>query len=307
MTGHSSHHHPHETVALQQAGRAFIIGILLNSLFVVIEFAYGFYGNSLALLSDAGHNLGDVATLAISLFAFQIAKKKANNRFTYGFQKGTILASLANAVILLIAVGSIGLEAIYRLQHPIESRGFVISLVAGIGVVINAASAFLFYKDQAKDLNIKGAYLHLLTDALVSVGVVITGVVIYFTGITWIDPLISILIMLIVMYSTWGLLKESVRLSVDAVPSAIDTEQIRKEMMKLKGVVNVHHIHIWAMATTKNAITAHLVLEKTLSEEEIALLKNNLRDKLYHLGIQHCTFETDPITIRFTDPEQEPC
>ncbi|MBL7932706.1 MAG: cation transporter [Bacteroidia bacterium] len=293
MEDHSSHHHHHEALALRQVGRAFIFGILLNGLFVLVEFAYGFYGNSLALLSDAGHNLGDVATLGLSLFAFQIAKRKANNRFTYGFQKGTILASLTNAVILLIAVGSIGLEAIYRLQHPIESKGVIISLVAGVGVIVNTVSALLFYKDQAKDLNIKGAYLHLLTDALVSIGVVITGVVIYYTGITWIDPLISIAIMIIVIYSTWDLLTESIKLSLDAVPMAINTEHIKNEMMKVSGVKNVHHIHIWAMATTKNALTAHIVLEKDLHENEIVTLKNKLRDKLYHLGIQHSTLETE--------------
>lgn len=185
-------HSHHSTQTLTKVNRAFIIGIILNLAFVVIEFITGFYTNSLALLSDAGHNLSDVATLVLSLFALVMAKRKATAVYTYGFHKTTILASLANAVILLIAVGSIGWEAIQRFMHPEVTQGKAISIVAAIGIVINAASAFLFFKDKDKDLNVKGAYLHLLTDALVSVGVVIAGLIIMYTGLEWIDPLISL-------------------------------------------------------------------------------------------------------------------
>lgn len=274
-------------------GRAFLIGIVLNLAFVIIEFISGFYTNSLALLSDAGHNLSDVATLALSLFAFGMAKRKATTVYTYGYHKSTILASLANAVILLVAVGSIGWEAIQRFMHPEPTPGYTISVVAGIGIVINTASAFLFFKDKDSDLNVKGAYLHLITDALVSAGVVIAGFIIARTGITWIDPLISIVIMVIVLYSTWGLLTESLKLSMDAVPTGIDAEKVKQFMENQKGVSRVHHIHIWAIGTTRNAMTAHLVLEKGLSDQEVVALKHQLKHGLEHLNIQHATLETE--------------
>jgi cobalt-zinc-cadmium efflux system protein len=286
---HSHHHGP----KLTNVGRAFIIGIVLNMTFVVIEFLCGFYTNSLALLSDAGHNLSDVATLGLSLFAFQISKRKATPTYTYGFHKSTILASLINAVILLIAVGSIGWEAIQRFISPEETQGKVISIVAGIGIVINAVSAFLFFRNKEKDLNIKGAYLHLILDAVVSAGVVIAGLIISYTGIKWIDPLISLIIMAVVIYSTWGLLTESLKLSLDAVPYAINMEEVKKEMLKTKGIRSIHHIHIWAMSTTRNAMTAHLILEKDLSDKAVADIKHNMKHALEHMHIQHVTLETE--------------
>ncbi len=289
-----AHHHP--TQSLTHVGRAFLIGIVLNLAFVIIEFISGFYTNSLALLSDAGHNLSDVATLALSLFAFGMAKRKATTVYTYGYHKSTILASLANAVILLVAVGSIGWEAIQRFMHPEPTPGYTISIVAGIGIVINAASAFLFFKNKDSDLNVKGAYLHLITDALVSAGVVVAGFIIAFTGIAWIDPLISIVIMAIVLYSTWGLLTESLKLSMDAVPTGIDAEKIKQAMESQKGVSRVHHIHIWAIGTTRNAMTAHLILEKDLGDQEVTDLKQQLRHRLQDLNIQHATLETELVS-----------
>ncbi|MBI3518138.1 MAG: cation transporter [Bacteroidetes bacterium] len=292
MAHDHAHHH---TTQLTSVSRAFIWGIVLNLGFVVIEFATGFYTNSLALLSDAGHNLSDVATLGLSLFAFQIAKRKATTRYTYGFHKSTILASLANAVILLIAVGSIGWEAIQRFMNPEETKGSVISIVAGIGIVINTVSALLFFRDKEKDLNVKGAYLHLMLDAAVSLGVVIAGFIITYTGIKWIDPLISLLIMVVVLYSTWGLLTESLKLSLDAVPSGIDIDKIKEQLVQAEGVKDIHHIHVWAMSTTKNAMTAHLILDNNLKEEQIAELKHELKHDLEHLNIQHVTFETESV------------
>lgn len=288
-----SHHHHHQHSNLTSVGRAFIIGIVLNMTFVVIEFVSGFYTNSLALLSDAGHNLSDVATLGLSLFAFQISKRKATATYTYGFHKSTILASLVNAVILLIAVGSIGWEAIQRFISPQETQGKVISIVAGIGIVINATSAFLFFRDKEKDLNVKGAYLHLALDAIVSAGVVIAGLFISYTGIKWIDPLISLIIMAVVIYSTWGLLTESLKLSLDAVPNAINLEEVKQEMLKTIGIRSIHHIHIWAMSTTKNAMTAHLMLEKDLTDKQVAEIKHKMKHALEHLNIQHVTLETE--------------
>jgi cobalt-zinc-cadmium efflux system protein len=291
------HNHSHSST-LTNISKAFIIGIVLNTAFVIIEFVTGIYTDSLALLSDAGHNLSDAATLVLSLFAFKMAKRKATERYTYGFHKSTILASLVNAVILLIAVGGIGWEAIQRFMHPQETQGKVISIVAGIGIIINAVSALFFFRDKENDLNVKGAYLHLAIDALVSVGVVIAGIVIFYTGIKWIDPLISLLIMAVVIYSTWGLLTESLRLLLDAVPSAIDVDKIKSEVLALTGIKEIHHIHIWAMSTTQNAMTAHLILEKDLTEKQIAEIKHSLKHKLEHLNIQHITLETESIDCK---------
>ena len=292
MEHEHSHHH---NTPLTNVSKAFIIGIVLNSAFVLIEFITGLYTNSLALMSDAGHNLSDVATLVLSLVAFKLTKRKATERYTYGLNKTTILSSLINAVILLIAVGAIGWEAIQRFIHPQETQGKVISIVAGIGIVINAVSALYFFRDKDKDLNMKGAYLHLAIDALVSVGVVIAGIIIVYTGIKWIDPLISLGIMIVVIYSTWGLLTESLRLILDAVPSAIKVEEIISEILKFQGVKEIHHVHIWAMSTTKNALTAHLILDHSLSEKQIATTKHELKEKLEHLNIQHVTLETESI------------
>lgn len=289
------HAHHHRPQTLSSVGKAFVTGIVLNLAFVTVEFITGFYTNSLALLSDAGHNLSDVATLALSLFAFGMAKRKANPQYTYGYQKSTILASLANAVILLVAVGSIGWEAVQRFIHPEDTQGSTISIVAGIGIVINTVSAFLFFKDKEHDLNVKGAYLHLITDALVSAGVVLAGFIITWTKLPWIDPLISLVIMLIVLYSTWGLLTESLKLSMDAVPAGIDPGRIKQFLEKTAGVQSVHHIHIWAMSTTRNALTAHLLLENNLSGLQIAELKHTLKHGLDHMNIQHATLETESV------------
>jgi len=287
------HHHHHHSPVIGNISRAFWIGIILNSVFVIIEFTAGFYYNSLALLSDAGHNLSDVASLGLSLLAFRLAKSKATERFTYGYHKSTILASLVNAVILLIAVGGIGWEAVQRFLHPVETQGGVIALVAGIGIVINSISALVFFRNKDKELNVKGAYLHLALDAVVSAGVVFAGIIISYTGLKWIDPLISLVIMGVLIYSTWSLLIESLRLTLDAVPANIDTEKIKGQMLKTRGVKDVHHIHIWAMSTTRNAMTAHLVLEDGLPEVKIMAIKADLKHELEHLNIQHVTFETE--------------
>lgn len=290
---HAHHRHSHE---IKNVSTAFVAGIILNSIFVFAEFTAGFYYNSLALLSDAGHNLSDVATLALSLFAFKLAQSKATNRFTYGLHKSTILASLINAIILLIAVGSIGWEAVQRFLHPVVVQGNVISIVAGLGIVINGVSAFLFFRQKDQELNSKGAFLHLALDALVSVGVVVAGLFISYTGKTWIDPLISLVIMFVVILSTWSLLKESLRLSLDAVPAKIDVEKIKQQVvLKTKGVKDIHHIHVWAMSTSKNAMTAHLILDKNITSAEINKIKQSIKHDLLHLNIQHATLETESV------------
>ncbi len=290
---HEGGHHHHHQIDSANINRAFWVGIYLNTAFIIIEFAAGFYYNSLALLSDAGHNLSDVASLGLSLFAFKLAKAKANNRYTYGYRKGTVLASLANAVILLVAVGSIGWEAIQRFMHPEATKGMVISIVAGIGIFINAISAMLFFRNKDKDLNVKGAYLHLAVDALVSIGVVIAGIIISFTGIQWIDPLISLVIMVIVVFSTWNLLKESLRLSMDAVPGNIQVEKIIETAMQVPGVKDLHHVHIWAMSTTMVAMTGHLLVDENKTMAEVVQIKEKVKHALLHEGIQHSTLETE--------------
>jgi cobalt-zinc-cadmium efflux system protein len=293
MHHHDHDHQHHHTMDFGHASRALVIGIVLNLVFVVVEAAAGFYSDSLALLSDAGHNLSDVAGLALALVAFKLIKVKPTKEFTYGFRRGSILISLLNAIILLLAVGSIGYESIHRLFAPSPVRSDVVILVAAIGIVINFGSAILFMRNKEHDLNLKGAYLHLLVDALVSVGVVVSGIVIYYTNWQWVDPMVSVVIMAIIVISTWNLLSDSLRLSIDAVPRNIDIEKVRGTLLKFPGVKDVHHIHVWALSTSDNALTAHLVIDEAFSNEEISNTKEKLRHELHHLCIQHATLETE--------------
>ncbi|MCW3463342.1 cation diffusion facilitator family transporter [Chitinophaga nivalis] len=287
------HAHSHPAVLQPSAvNRVFGWGIGLNLAFVVAEFIAGFLTHSLALLSDAGHNLSDVASLALALLAFRLARVKPGPRYTYGYRKSTILISLLNALLLLVVVGGIGYGAIRRFNTPHEVPGGVIAVVAGIGIVINGVTALLFFRDQEKDLNVKGAYLHLVADALVSLGTVIAGIVIIYTGWNWIDPLISLLVMVIIIYGTWGLLRDSLRLSLDGVPSGISLEAVEKAMVAVAGVKSVDHIHVWAISTTENALTAQVKVDPELDAAGITTLKDALRHELEHLGIRHSTLET---------------
>lgn len=290
------HHHSHEAT---NVNRAFRIGIALNSIFVIIEFGAGFYWHSLALISDAGHNLSDVASLIIALLAFRLAKVKSNDTFTYGYRKTTVLASLINAVILLMAIGSIAWESIQRLQHPQAVEGNSIAVVAGIGIVINALSAFFFFKDKEHDLNVKGAYLHLAMDALVSLGVVLAGIAIHFTHWYWLDAAVSVAIVIIIFLSTWNLLQDSLILALDGVPRNIDIQKVRHKILQISGVKDIHHIHIWAISTTQNALTAHLVTSNPQDLTAFSVIKANIKHELQHLNIQHATLELEV--------ENEPC
>ena len=301
MAHNHDHHHDHSP-KLTNVNRAFIIGIVLNSLFVVIEVIVGFYSNSLALISDAGHNLGDVAGLLLALLAFRMSKSKANNQYTYGYGKSTILAALLNAIILLITIGGIGIEAIQRLLHPEPIQGKTVAIVAAIGIFINGITALQFFKDKEKDINIKGAYLHLATDALISFGVVIAGIVMSFTSWFWLDSVISLVIMIVVLISTWQLLKDSFRLSMDGVPEGISIEKIIEIFIKTEGINGVHHLHIWAISTTENALTAHLVIQE-YEATSINKIKKHLRHELIHQNIQHVTFEFEHHQEDCTDQE----
>lgn len=287
MSHEHSHQHSH-AINAESLNKAFIIGIVLNLAFVVIEFAAGFWFDSLALLSDAGHNLSDVVSLVLALLAFRLAKVKANERYAYGYKKSTILVSLFNAVILLVAVGAIVIESIHKLNNPAVVPGGAIAWVAGVGVLINAFTAFLFMKDKEKDLNVKGAYLHMAADALVSVGVLVAGIVISRTGWYIIDPIIGLIVAVVILISTWNLLHDSLRLTLDGVPTSIDSQKVVKAIRALPGVDDVHHIHIWAISTTENALTAHIVLKQPEGMQEV---KHLIRHRLEDFGIGHATLE----------------
>jgi len=295
MSGHHEHdhHHHHHSVDISNVSRALVMGIILNLTFVAVEFGAGFISDSLALLSDAGHNLSDVAGLALSLVAFRLLKFKPTQKFTYGYRKASILASLLNAVILLIAVGSIGFESIQRFLSPRQVQSETIIWVAAIGIAINTLSALLFFRNKEKDLNIKGAYLHLMIDALVSLGVVGAGIIISYTQWLWVDPLISVIIMIIIVTSTWNLLKVSFQLTIDAVPAEIQMDKIRSTALQIPGVTGIHHIHVWAISTAENALTAHIIVDEKISQQEISRIKNKFKHDLEHLGIRHATLETE--------------
>ncbi|GAB2685038.1 cation diffusion facilitator family transporter [Mucilaginibacter koreensis] len=288
---HAGHHHDHAP-KLDHLNTAFIVGIILNSLFVVVEAIVGFASHSLSLLTDAGHNLSDVASLALALLAFKLSKVHSNRKYTYGYKRSTIVVSLLNAVILLAAVAIIAYEAIIRFMHPEQVAGGTVAWVALVGIGINGLTAWLFMKDKDKDLNVKGAYLHMAVDALVSLGVVISGVLIYFTHWYWLDSAVSLVIVVVIMTGTWSLLMKSIRLEMDGVPDEMDIDKIRTELMKAKGVKDVHHIHVWALSTTENALTAHIVVSAT-DMAAFDTLKHDLRHRLEHLSIGHCTFEPE--------------
>jgi len=282
--GHHDHHH-HEINSLN---RAFIIGIGLNIAFVLAEFGAGFWFNSLGLLSDAGHNLSDVASLILAMLAFRLAKVNPTSKYTYGYKKSTVLVSLLNAIILLVAVGIIITESIQKFLHPQPVEGEAIAWVAGIGVLINGFTAWLFMKDKDKDLNVKGAYLHMAADALVSIGVVVSGIIIIHTGWYIIDPIIGIVIALVIVYSTWGLLKDSLRLSLDGVPAGTDLKKIENIIHEVPGVQDVHHLHVWAISTTETALTSHIVITDT---KRMQAIKEEIKNNLKEAGIQHATLE----------------
>lgn len=290
---HSHDHHSHGPQNLEGINRAFYIGIILNSIYTLIEFILGYLNNSLALMADATHNLSDVASLIISLIGMKLAQKAANMAYTYGYKKASILASMINAILLIVVVINIFKEAIERLTMPPEVGGGIIIITALIGVAINTVSAFLFYKGQKSDINVKGAFIHLMVDALVSVGVVISGIVIYYSGINIIDPIISVIIAVVIMFSTWGLFKESLKLMLDGIPKDIDLNQLKQEIETMQAVNDMHHIHVWGLSSTLNALTAHVVLDKNYTMDEQISIKKEIKHKLEHKNIQHATIEFD--------------
>lgn len=293
MSEHHNHSHSHSNIST--VNKAFYIGISLNLLFVVIEAVTGFFTNSLALIGDAGHNLSDVFSLALSLFAIRLLKVKNNDKYTYGYRKATIVTALINAVVLLIAVAGIGYEAIIRFNNPQPIEGKTVIIVATIGIAINFITALLFMRNKENDLNIKSAYLHLMADAAVSVGVVVSGVVILYTGWYWMDSIISLVIVVVVAVGTWRLLSDSLRLTLDGVPENIDMDQVRSVFTSIADVKDVHHIHVWALSTTENALTAHVSIAENKSFAEVEQIKKKLKHELEHQNIQHATLEFESI------------
>lgn len=288
-----SNHHSIGSNELSGVNRAFIIGIILNLLFVFIEFGAGIYINSLALISDAGHNLSDVASLALAMVAFRLVKVKPNSTFTYGLRKSTILISLLNAVILLVVIGFIAWESLARFRDPQPIQGDYMAVVAGIGILINTITALLFFKNREKDLNIKGAFLHLAADALISLGVVGAGIVIGFTNWYWLDTAVSIAIVIVILVSSWGLLLDSTILALDGVPRGINLEKVKDAMLRSTEIRDVHHIHVWAMSTTENALTAHIVVANDFPLSSFEPLKAKIQHALLDQGIQHSTLEIE--------------
>jgi cobalt-zinc-cadmium efflux system protein len=261
---HSDHAHGGHGSAHVHAptsfGTAFAVGIALNLTFVAVEFVYGVLANSMALVADAGHNLSDVLSLAIAWIASVLARRPPSSRLTYGLGGSSIVAALFNAVLLLVAVGAIAWEAILRLFHPEPVASGTVMIVAAVGILINGATAWLFASGRKGDLNIRGAFLHMVADAAVSAGVVVAAAVILLTGWLWLDPLTSLVVVGLIVWGTWGLLRDSLAMSVSAVPAAIDPEAVRRYLESRPGVAAVHDLHIWPMSTTETALTAHLVL-----------------------------------------------
>ncbi len=284
----SGHGHAH---APADFGRAFQIGIVLNTAFVIIEAVYGWISGSMALIADAGHNLSDVLALMLAWGASVAAKKPPSARFTYGYKSSTILAALANAGLLLIAIGAIAFETLHRMAEPQPVEGMTMVIVAGIGILINAGTAMLFMRGRHDDINIRGAFLHMAADALVSLGVVIAGIAIIYTGSLWIDPAVSIVIVLVIAWGTWGLLKDSVAMSLLAVPRNISESGVRAYLSGLDGVEAVHDLHIWPMSTTETALTAHVVMPSGHPGDEFLRKVSHALEHDHRIG--HATIQIE--------------
>lgn len=289
--GHAHHHHHHDHSNVDTTSRAFAVGVSLNMAFVVIEIGFGIYADSLSLLADAGHNFSDVIGLLAAWGAMILARRLPSMRFTYGLRSTTILAALANAMLLLIAVGGISWEAIRRFSEPMTVNEPIMIWVALAGVVVNVITALMLMKGHKDDLNLRGAFVHMVADAAVSVGVALAGVGMMLTGWLWLDPAISLLIAAVIFIGTWGLFKQSVKLALHAVPDAVDPAKIQAYLLSLPQVSEVHDLHIWGMSTTENALTAHLVTPDGHPGD--AFLHSIADELTHHFHIGHATFQIE--------------
>ena len=294
--GHGHHGHHHHQPAPGDNGRAFGIAIALNTAFVAIEFIYGFIANSTALMADAGHNLSDVLGLGLAWGAALLTKSAPTRRFTYGLRGSTTLAALANALLLMVACGAIAWEAVHRFAHPEPVAGTTVSIVAFVGVLINGFSAWLFMAGSKDDINVRGAYQHMAADAALSLGVVVSGVVIMYTGWTWLDPAVSLVLVVVIVVGTWSLLKESGQMVLAGVPASVDATGVTAFLAAQPGVTEVHDVHIWAMSTTETALTAHVVMPggypgDAAIDDIVARLRKDF-------AIHHCTLQVEQGTTK---------
>jgi cobalt-zinc-cadmium efflux system protein len=285
--GHHGHHHP----APAAYGRAFAIGIGLNAAFVLVEWAFGIAAHSLALLADAAHNLGDVLSLVLAWAAMRLARRQPSARFTYGLRGSSILAALLNAIVLLLVTGALAWEAVQRLSQPQAVQGGLVIAVSLAGVAVNGVTAWLFVQGARGDLNLRGAYLHMVADAAVSLAVAVGGAVVLFSGWALLDPLLTLAVSVFIVWGTWDLLRQSVRLALQAVPAGIDAQRVHAQLAALPGVSEVHDLHIWAMSTTENALTAHLVMPAGHPGD--AFLQHLCQDLQERFGIHHSTVQIE--------------
>ena len=278
--------------ALRRTGRALTTGIVINVLYAATEFAVGLRQGSMGLVADAGHNIGDVIGLLLALLATRIVRKRASDRYTYGYKKATIMISLINALLLLAAVVGIIVESVRKLIDPEEIAGWNVALTATAGVAINLITARLLNADRGRDINIRGAYLHMILDALVSIGVVVSGIAIWITGYYVIDPVIGIAVALTILFSSWRLMNASWRLAIDGIPDGIDIDKATRTMESIDGVVEVHHLHVWAISTTETALTAHIVIYDIKDADDVRI---RINAALARLGIGHTTLQMESV------------
>jgi len=284
-------HEPHGRHAAIDFGRAFAIGIALNLIYVAAEAACGLAASSLALLADAGHNLGDVLGLALSWGAAVLGRRGPSSRFTYGLRSSSILAALANALLLMAVTGGIAWEAIWRLGHPVAVTGGTVAIVAAVGIAVNGVTALLFASGRGHDLNLRGAFLHMAADALVTAGVVVAGVAIALTGLLWLDPAASLAVSAVIVWGSWDLVKQALGLALDAVPQSVDADAVRAHLLAVPGVTAIHDLHIWGMSTTETALTCHLVMPQGHpGDEALSQIAYEL-DERFH--IQHTTLQIE--------------
>lgn len=282
------HNHSHTNNV--RLGNALKTGIAINIIFIIFEALFGFLSNSMALIADAGHNLSDVLALVFSWIAIILSQRKATLRYTYGLRRSTILVSLLNTIILLVAVAFIVYETVDRLRNPVKIDAVNVIIVAAVGIVINGFTAWLFLKDQKRDLNIRSAFVHFIADTLVSLGVVVTGIIVAFTGIEWFDPAISFVIVGVILYSSYHLLIDSVNLALDAVPDHIDLQDVKQYLESVPEVTDVHDLHIWALSTTETALTVHL---KTVTRTDTAFITGIQQQLQERYGIGHATIQVE--------------
>lgn len=283
-----SHNHLHTDSLPADINRSFIFGIGLNVIYVIVEITYGFQQNSASLLADATHNVGDISGLLLAFLAFRLMKINANSTFTYGYKKSTIVASFINSVLLAFAIGAIAWEGVQKILSSSPISGTTIMWIALVGVVINFISAMVFKQNQKHDLNIKAAYWHLMADAMVSLGVVVSGILIHFFHWYVLDGLTAIIITFIVLFSTWRLFKDSAIAILDGIPASVNGKELKEHVLAIKGVKDVHHIHIWGISTSENALTAHVVIEEI---GDLTGIKKALKEELVEHNIKHSTLE----------------